>query len=118
MEDLELLSLGATVKKYTFRIPGLVDRITEEAMDEEDAGIILTTAHKSKGLEWDNVLLMDDFHPLVKDGQIIDPSGIEPDEFNLIYVAMTRAMVNLRFDKESSIPDFIRLKLKQEKKTR
>ncbi|MCP4117567.1 MAG: ATP-dependent helicase [Desulfobacteraceae bacterium] len=117
VEDLELMSLCAMVEKYTSRIPSLVDRITDRAVAIEDAGIILTTAHKSKGLEWANVLLMDDFHPLVEKGEIINPSGVEPDEFNLIYVAMTRAMVNLRFSRESCIPEFIKLWRKQQKKT-
>ncbi len=84
---------------------------------EGDSGILLTTAHKAKGLEWANVLLMEDFHPLLKEEKIMDPAGVDPDEFNLIYVAMTRAMVNLRFDRESDIPEFIRLCLKQGKKT-
>lgn len=108
VEDLELMSLCAMVEKYTARLPRLVDRITDQAVEIKEAGITLTTAHKSKGLEWDNVLLMDDFQPLVEKGKIINPSGVEPDEFNLIYVGMTRAMVNLSFVKESCIPEFIK----------
>ncbi|MCK5835839.1 MAG: ATP-dependent helicase [Desulfobacula sp.] len=118
VEDFELSSLCKIIEKYGFKIPGHVDRIMEQAVHETDAKILLTTAHKSKGLEWSNVLLMDDFQPLVKEEKIIDPAGVDPDEFNLIYVAMTRAMINLRFDKESDIPCFIRLSLKQGKKTR
>jgi F-box protein 18 (helicase) len=86
-----------------------VDRIRQTARPPEQAGILLTTAHKAKGLEWNNVLIMDDFVSLVKDGLLIDPAGVDPDEFNLIYVAMTRARVHLRFHKNSSIPEFIRL---------
>ncbi|MCP4720797.1 MAG: hypothetical protein GY860_15195, partial [Desulfobacteraceae bacterium] len=114
VEDFELSSVCKMVEKYTTTIPGHVDRIMEQAVEGEKAGILLTTAHKSKGLEWANVLLMEDFHPLIKEGKIIDPAGVDPDEFNLIYVAMTRAMVNLRFDRESDIPEFIRLCLKKE----
>jgi len=45
----------------------------------DDTGIGIITAHKSKGLEFDKVVLADDF-------------GINsPDECNLMYVAMTRA---------------------------
>ena len=113
VEDFELSSVCTMVEKYTTSIPGHVDQIMKQAVDEDQAGILLTTAHKSKGLEWDNVLLMNDFHPLVKEDTIIDPAGIDPDEFNLIYVAMTRARVNLRFDRESDIPRFIRLLIKQ-----
>ena len=114
VEDFELSSVCKMVEKYTTTIPGHVDRIMEQAVDGDKVGILLTTAHKSKGLEWANVLLMEDFHPLIKEGKVIDMAGVEPDEFNLIYVAMTRAMVNLRFDRDSDIPEFIRLCLKKE----
>ena len=114
VEDFELSSVCKMVEKYTSTIPAHVDKIMEQAVEGDKAGILLTTAHKSKGLEWSNVLLMEDFHPLLKEGKIIDPAGVDPDEFNLIYVAMTRAMVNLRFDRASDIPEFIQLSLKRE----
>ena len=85
------------------------------AAEPDNARITLTTAHKSKGLQWDNVLLMGDFLDLIEDNQIIDPSGLDLDEFNLIYVAMTRTVFNLRFDKESTLPAFIRLVQKMKK---
>jgi F-box protein, helicase, 18 len=107
VEDLELSSVCAMVEKYGPTLPGHVERIKEKTVDTDQAGIILTTAHKAKGLEWDNVLIMDDFVPLVKDETIVDPAGVDPDEFNLIYVAVTRARVHLRFHKDSSIPLFI-----------
>lgn len=48
---------------------------------------MITTAHKSKGLEWDNVELSDDFP---------DPYFNKNDEEKrLFYVAMTRAKKNL-----------------------
>ena len=109
VEDLELSSVCAMVEKYGSTLPGHVDRIKEKTVDTEQAGIILTTAHKAKGLEWDHVLIMDDFVPLVKDETPVDPAGVDPDEFNLIYVAVTRARERLRFHKNSSIPAFIRL---------
>jgi F-box protein 18 (helicase) len=52
---------------------------------------------------------MDDFYPLAKGEAIIDPVGVDLDEFNLIYVAVTRARINLRFHRDSSIPIFVRL---------
>ena len=109
VEDFELSSVCKIVETYTTAIPGHVDRIMEQTVDERQAGILLTTAHKSKGLEWNNVLLMDDFYPLAKGEAIIDPAGVDPDEFNLIYVAVTRARINLRFHRDSSIPIFVRL---------
>jgi superfamily I DNA/RNA helicase len=45
---------------------------------------ILTTAHQSKGLEWDKVILASDFeHALLK-------KNFEQSEYNLLYVAVTR----------------------------
>lgn len=57
----------------------------------------LTTAHKSKGREWDYVILADDF-PSVwdKDGKWI---GLPDGERNLLYVAATRVKVMLGYNK-------------------
>ena len=109
VEDLELLSVCAVVEKYTSTIPKHVAGIKEKAVEPDRAAIVLTTAHKAKGLEWDNVLLLDDFTPLLRDDKLLEATGTDPDEYNLIYVAMTRARINLRFHKKSDIPAFIRL---------
>lgn len=109
VEDVELLSMCKVVENYRNRLPGLVGRIGAKAVPPKDAQVILTTAHKSKGLQWPNVLLMGDFLDLVEDGRLIDPADVDPDEFNLIYVAMTRTVHHLRFDRESSLPAFIKL---------
>ena len=108
VKDVELLSVCRVVEKYQFSIPQLVRTITEKAVDVKDAQVLLTTAHKSKGLEWPNVHLMGDFQPLMDKGDLVDPKTLEPDEFNLVYVAMTRTISRLRFDKESTMPEFIR----------
>ena len=115
VEDFELLSICKVVETYQARIPALVTKIAEKAVDVKKAEVVLTTAHKSKGLEWDNVHLMGDFPSFVEEDKLIDPSKLEPDEFNLVYVALTRTRSRLRFDKESSLPEFIRLAQKLEK---
>jgi F-box protein 18 (helicase) len=109
VEDFELLSICKVVEEYKHSIPNHIKRITEKAVEMKKAEIILTTAHKAKGLEWNNILMMDDFQKLVVKDQYINSSEIEPDEFNLIYVTITRAVSNLRFDKNSSLPEFIKL---------
>ncbi|BDC78562.1 3'-5' exonuclease [Pseudomonas aeruginosa] len=56
--------------------------------DESSADVIVTTAHRCKGLEWDYVQLMDDFmDPL---DRMMD-TDTRSDEINLLYVAATRA---------------------------
>lgn len=91
-DDKELKSLIKVVEEYTSEIPSLVTNIQERALNDlNDADIILTTAHKSKGLEWDNVYLCEDFTDMlesIEDGKSIKP---EKEEVNLLYVAVTRA---------------------------
>lgn len=68
-----------------FEVIGVLTR--HKNTDNPD--IILTTAHKSKGREWDNVVLADDFpSPYNNDGAWI---GLNEMEENLLYVALTRA---------------------------
>jgi hypothetical protein len=55
---------------------------------ESDADFVVTTAHRCKGLEWDNVVMGDDFpDPLDRDMDIDDKA----QEINLLYVSVTRA---------------------------
>lgn len=54
---------------------------------EEDAQVVISTAHKSKGREWDRVLLAGDF----------PAARMDKAEYRLLYVAVTRARVALDF---------------------
>jgi superfamily I DNA/RNA helicase len=55
--------------------------------------VVLTTAHKAKGLEWQNVVLANDFpSPYNSKGEWV---GMNDLEKNLLYVACTRAKKNL-----------------------
>lgn len=60
--------------------------------------VILTTAHKSKGLEWDNVVIADDFK-FGKENTLDMPE----QELNLLYVACTRAKKKLQLPKELAV---------------
>lgn len=60
--------------------------------DEKDADITVSTVHKAKGLEWENVILSNDFPDLFA---LQDKSDVWCDEVNLLYVAVTRAMKRL-----------------------
>lgn len=114
VEDMEILAQCGMAETYGPMLPALVDRVMDQVVDESEAQILLTTAHRAKGREWPCVLLLDDFTPLVKEGRPVDPASADPDEFNLVYVAMTRAMTHLRFARGSDIPAFIRSCLKKE----
>lgn len=56
--------------------------------------VLLTTAHKSKGMEWDNVIISDDFAPKPILSPECDPA-YNQQEVNLFYVACTRAVKTL-----------------------
>lgn len=57
-------------------------------IDPEKAHVRLTTAHGSKGLESDTVMLADDFSAVI--AAFGDGKQLPEDELNLIYVAVTR----------------------------
>lgn len=59
--------------------------------ERENADIILSTIHKSKGLEFDHVLLGEDFPTISK--------GLKESTVNCVYVALTRAKKTLTLNK-------------------
>lgn len=66
-------------------IDSLIDALrSANSVKEDSADLMLSTAHKSKGLEWNTVCLSNDFKHL-------DSKGYTPEESNLLYVAATRA---------------------------
>lgn len=67
---------------------GLVRILGRCAKREDEADVVLSTAHKSKGRQWEHVALAGDF----PDPEKRDPS---PEELRLVYVAATRAQKSL-----------------------
>lgn len=61
------------------------------------AKVTLTTAHKSKGLEWDQVVVANDF-PSNYDKKTGEWVGLEEAERNLLYVAHTRCIKCLQWN--------------------
>ncbi|ABV20119.1 conserved hypothetical protein [Escherichia coli O139:H28 str. E24377A] len=59
---------------------------------EKDADITVSTAHRSKGLEWPVVILDEDFADITDP---LMPEDERRDETNLLYVAVTRARKTL-----------------------
>lgn len=100
MDDKELKMLAKIIDTYGDDIPRLRDAIKANArMVLDGTEVALSTAHKSKGLEWNSVLMLDDYFELKEkvgqDGQIEPPSE---EELNIIYVAATRAKKNLHMN--------------------
>ena len=73
-------------------------------VDEREADIVLTTAHKAKGREWDRVRVGSDFRePTVEDGE----PQLHREELMLAYVTVTRARLELDLGSLSWIDDYV-----------
>ncbi|XP_068257590.1 F-box DNA helicase 1 isoform X2 [Nyctibius grandis] len=105
IDDKDLEVKIAIVEKYKERIPELVQRIESSHVSQEAvADYLLGTVHKAKGLEFDTVQIADDFVkvPYLRDDYQRSNFcvGLYPeDEWNLLYVAVTRAKKYLLMSK-------------------
>ncbi len=83
------MNQGLRLLEQYFPLPQKLQVMREHAVkDETQAQVTVSTAHRSKGLEWPVVALNEDF------ADITDPMLPEDertDETNLLYVAVTRA---------------------------
>jgi len=85
---INITSMLTTGNGVNSNIAAIKNIIVEDAAR---ADIVLSTAHKSKGLEWDEVTLDEDMLTWDRDKEDLS-SWIEnnPQEINLLYVAVTR----------------------------
>ncbi|BEM54853.1 DNA helicase [Serratia marcescens] len=91
-KDVEM-NQGLRLLEQYFPLPQKLQVMREHAVtDERQAQVTVSTAHRSKGLEWPVVVLNHDFaditDPLMADSE-------RTDETNLLYVAVTRARQTL-----------------------
>ena len=97
-KDPNLTLIINFVDKYSCSlIPTLEKFKSASYVDEADADLIVSTVHKSKGREWDNVVVESDFRlseELLSDEEI-EKEKIDYEELNLLYVAITRAQQKL-----------------------
>jgi F-box protein 18 (helicase) len=115
-EDVQLGMMLELVKEYGNRIPSIINYIKEQhlASDrKEEAEMIFSTVHRCKGMEYDEVYLVDDF--ITKDkiesypeDYFADLKNVEKinEEINLLYVAITRTRNILHIPNEYLPPDF------------
>ncbi|XP_069556232.1 F-box DNA helicase 1 isoform X1 [Brachyistius frenatus] len=101
-EDRELEGKLNIVEKYRKRIPELVKRLEQcSESDFHSADFIVGTVHKAKGLEFDTVMVDDDFVKVPAAWHNLEHfskfsfTQIPDDEWNLLYVAVTRAKTSL-----------------------
>ncbi|KFQ70529.1 F-box only protein 18, partial [Phaethon lepturus] len=106
VDDKDLEVKIAIVEKYKERIPELVQKIeSSHVLQESMADYLIGTVHQAKGLEFETVLIADDFVkvPCLSgdyERRTTFSIGMYPeDEWNLLYVAVTRAKKYLLMSK-------------------
>lgn len=111
-EDAQLGMMVEIVKEYGNEIPNIIKLLKEKHVGTDEkhkAEIIFSTVHRCKGMEYDEVHLVNDFITEKKLEKIIADNGenINPqklnEEINLLYVAVTRTK-NLLYIPESMMP--------------
>ncbi len=100
-EDVQLGMMVEIVRTYGNRIPEIIKAIKDKHVgneEKEKAEMIFSTVHRSKGMEYDAIHLVDDFITEEKLKQLKEENkreGISSsklnEEINLLYVAVTRA---------------------------
>jgi F-box protein 18 (helicase) len=111
-DDVSLLNKIKICEKYAADLPKIIEKIKSmHSRDISRADIVFSTAHKSKGLEFDTVKLTDDYSVFDRDDRSVfdcddsdddDDEAVLPidrntsntaeiEERNLLYVAVTRA---------------------------
>eukprot|EP01083_Nonionella_stella_P276948 941513_1 len=95
-DDRKLLDAIAVVDKYRYDTLKKLETIQKHIVPTPQADVILTTAHTSKGCEWDCVKVADDFLN-ARDLDILKqhPTRSFGEELNLLYVACSRAKTKL-----------------------
>lgn len=103
-DDKELIRAKEIIYEYKGEILDIKEYAKKQYLKKEGINYYLTTAHTSKGLEFDEVELANDFplapeliaksgyenlEDFIDDLQFVDKKYLE--EFNLLYVAVTRA---------------------------
>jgi superfamily I DNA/RNA helicase len=88
-----VLTIAARLPETARTVPVLIERIRAMFSDRQEAGLLtLATAHKSKGREWPQVAIL---RPELMPSRAARQEWAEAQEYNLMYVAATRAKQRL-----------------------
>lgn len=88
----------AFIKRFGPDTPDILEHLEDSVLtSSKKAHVTLTSAHKSKGLEWNQVKLHDDFRFVILD-QEKNGSFADGQELNLLYVSVTRAKLVLELN--------------------
>lgn len=111
--DVDLASRARVVLKYKHSVPELIRSIISNSINPANARVVFSTAHKAKGMEFNQVKLTSDFADLIveEDGnkRLANAEEIDDQEINLLYVALTRAKNVLQPNKQlNSLQQFLK----------
>jgi superfamily I DNA/RNA helicase len=95
-QDPDITFLAKLIKEHKGSFKKIINQIEDACYVEEGkAEVTLSTIHKSKGREWDNVVLEDDFIIFTNEVPLEEILVYDVEELNLIYVGVTRTKGNL-----------------------
>lgn len=98
--DPDIGFLVKILDKYGDKFDEIIRKIEcANYVHESQASIVLSTIHKAKGREWDNVLLDGDFPMFLECECLKEALRQSKEEFNLLYVGVTRAKKQLMLAK-------------------
>lgn len=113
-EDLQLAMMVEIVKEYGNEIPDIIKSIKDKHVandDKEKADVVFSTVHRCKGMEYDEVELVNDFINESKVEKAATDNNKEAlknaktnEEINLLYVAVTRTKNILHYP-ETLLPN-------------
>jgi DNA polymerase III epsilon subunit-like protein len=89
--DQELAKQVKIVDMYGDLLPQKIELVRRFSSSAKESVMSLSTAHRSKGLEWQKVILQNDYREITNVSATIKDDPDILGEMNLIYVAMTRA---------------------------
>jgi len=110
-EDNSLKMIVEVVKEFGNKLPGLINELkNNHSSSKEEADMIFSTVHRCKGMEYDDVILLNDFinHEKLKkqvalyggDDITAQDKNRLAEEINILYVAITRAKNKLKIPPE------------------
>jgi F-box protein, helicase, 18 len=112
-EDAQLSMMVEIVKEYENEIPAILNTIKERHVGDAErnkAQLIFSTVHRCKGMEYDQVELVEDFlnedrlEKIIAEGkEEVSNANKLNEEINLLYVAITRTKNHLAIP-ESLLP--------------
>jgi len=99
--DQDASRLRSIIEQYGEYVPAAIDSLRKlHCPNPDDAYYTVSTAHKAKGLERDDVILLDDLHSPLDLKMLLGRGRLSIEaynqEINLLYVAATRAKRTLQ----------------------